>query len=556
MVCLSGRTGLRTAAVDRPQPRLERVPRRVLRRSVRSGPPGRHDRRRSERHRPGAQRPHRLLAQPRLRPLRPADHHGQRAVARRRLSTPDGCFSPTSTARAAPTWCTSMSTACTSGSTSPATHGASARPSPARRAPTTRPPWSSPTCSAPARPPWSGATTSPGRGTSNYKALDFCGGGQAVRARRMDNNMGATTRVSYAPSTRYFLEDQADGNPWVTTLPFPVQVVDKVEVIDHVSRTKLVTTYRYHHGYYDGREREFRGFGRVDQFDTETFEDFSRPIPPATPRPFSNGDRGLPCAAGGDPLVVPHRHLLRRVCVGAERAPRPRLPRPDQRFRQEYYSGDGQAVPLDEHDVETGETPARGVPGLARRPAAHRAVRPRRQRQRADHPYQVTENRYRVAQLQPRTATTTRCYFSHQLESLTYHYERNPADPRISHGADAGGRCLRQPAQDPGVAYGRRQPDQRCRPRQTATSRHARSSLTPRTDSPTPSTTPRVRMHYRAPAPSETRHLRADRLRTACARCPTLQLRRMGGQRLRRDSTARRPSATRRQPIRPSRRNA
>ena len=37
VVCLSGRTGLRTAAVDRPQPRLERVPRRVLRRS---GPVG------------------------------------------------------------------------------------------------------------------------------------------------------------------------------------------------------------------------------------------------------------------------------------------------------------------------------------------------------------------------------------------------------------------------------------------------------------------------------------------------------------------------------------
>ena len=91
----------------------------------------------------------------------------------------------------------------------------------------------------------------------------------------MSNNMGATTRVSYAPSTKYFLEDQADGTPWVTKLPFPVQVVDKVEVIDHVSKTKLVTTYKYHHGYFDGREREFRGFGRVDQFDTETFEDFT-----------------------------------------------------------------------------------------------------------------------------------------------------------------------------------------------------------------------------------------------------------------------------------------
>ena len=75
----------------------------------------------------------------------------------------------------------------------------------------------------------------------NYKALDFCGGVKPYVLTEMSNNMGATTRVSYAPSTRYFLEDQANGTPWVTRLPFPVQVVDKVEVIDHISKTKLVT---------------------------------------------------------------------------------------------------------------------------------------------------------------------------------------------------------------------------------------------------------------------------------------------------------------------------
>jgi hypothetical protein len=98
----------------------------------------------------------------------------------------------------------------------------------------------------------------------NYKALDFCGGIKPYVLTEMSNNMGATTRVSYAPSTKYFLEDQANGTPWVTKLPFPVQVVNKVEVIDHLIKTKLVTTYKYHHGYFDGREREFRGFGRVD----------------------------------------------------------------------------------------------------------------------------------------------------------------------------------------------------------------------------------------------------------------------------------------------------
>jgi hypothetical protein len=46
----------------------------------------------------------------------------------------------------------------------------------------------------------------------------------------------------------------------------------RVEVIDQLSQGKLTTAYSYHHGYWDGAEREFRGFGRVDQRDTEPFE--------------------------------------------------------------------------------------------------------------------------------------------------------------------------------------------------------------------------------------------------------------------------------------------
>ena len=30
---------------------------------------------------------------------------------------------------------------------------------------------------------------------------------------------------------------------------------------------------RYHHGYFDGVEREFRGFGLVEQLDTEEHRD-------------------------------------------------------------------------------------------------------------------------------------------------------------------------------------------------------------------------------------------------------------------------------------------
>lgn len=112
---------------------------------------------------------------------------------------------------------------------------------------------------------------------SNYKFLDLTGGIKPYLLSEMSNNIGATTKVEYRPSTRFYLEDREKGIKWKTHLPFPVQCVARVEVIDHISRGKLVTRYAYHHGYWDGEEREFRGFGMVEQFDTETFEDYHKP---------------------------------------------------------------------------------------------------------------------------------------------------------------------------------------------------------------------------------------------------------------------------------------
>ncbi|HEY9796413.1 MAG TPA: SpvB/TcaC N-terminal domain-containing protein [Leptolyngbyaceae cyanobacterium] len=107
--------------------------------------------------------------------------------------------------------------------------------------------------------------------------LDFTGGVKPYLLSEMNNHMGALTRVGYAPSIRFYLEDEArPATRWKTPLPFPVQVVATVEVIDQISRGKLTTEYRYHHGYWDGAEREFRGFGRVEQLDTETFEDYNQ----------------------------------------------------------------------------------------------------------------------------------------------------------------------------------------------------------------------------------------------------------------------------------------
>lgn len=107
---------------------------------------------------------------------------------------------------------------------------------------------------------------------SGYKYLDLAGGAKPYLLVERDNNTGARTRVEYAPSTRFYLEDERDpATRWRGRLPFPVQVVARVEVVDELSGGKVTSEYRYHQGYWDGEEREFRGFGMVEQLDTETF---------------------------------------------------------------------------------------------------------------------------------------------------------------------------------------------------------------------------------------------------------------------------------------------
>jgi RHS repeat-associated protein len=116
--------------------------------------------------------------------------------------------------------------------------------------------------------------------------LDLTGGGKPYLLDRIDNNMGAVTRVTYAPSTRFLVSDQDDpATRWRTSLPFPVQVVARVEVTDALSAAVLTTEYRYRHGHWDGEEREFRGFGLVEQLDTRTSLGDARGPPPAAGPP-------------------------------------------------------------------------------------------------------------------------------------------------------------------------------------------------------------------------------------------------------------------------------
>ena len=73
-------------------------------------------------------------------------------------------------------------------------------------------------------------------------------------------------------------------------------------------------------------------------------------------------------------------------------------------------------------------------------------------------PYSVSESSYAVTCLQPRGPNRHAVFFTHPSETLDYHYERNPADPRISHAltlaVDDYGNVLKSAA----IGYQRRLP--------------------------------------------------------------------------------------------------
>lgn len=268
------------------------------------------------------------------------------------------------------------------------------------------------------------------------------------------NNFGAETVVQYAPSTKFYLQDKRDGKPWISKLPFPVHVVERVETHDRISGNRFVTRYAYHHGYFDGEEREFRGFGMVEQWDTGEFAALAG----------GNLSTENIDAASHVPPVHTRTWFHTGVYLGRERVSR--------QFEHEYFLEGldvetARPLLLDNTTVPAGLTveeereACRALKGSMLRQevyaddAEHPGVTPEQVR-RARTPYTVTEQNFSIRTLQTRGANRHAVFFTHAREALSYHYERNPADPRIQHAltleADDYGNVLKQAA----IGYGRR----------------------------------------------------------------------------------------------------
>src|SRR5262245_4687743 len=307
----------------------------------------------------------------------------------------------------------------------------------------------------------------PGDARQPMRYVDLMGGQKPHQMVEVRNNLGAETMVHYAASTRFYLADKATGKPWITRLPFPVHVVERVETIDRISRNRFVTSYKYHHGYFDGIEREFRGFGMVEQQDTEEFAalDLSGALSEAT-----NID-----AASHVPPVITRTWFHTGVYFGRDHVSNffatgeyyrePGLS--DEEARQLLL--DATALP-DGLTAEEEREACRALKGSILRQEVYAAVGTAK----AEHPYAVSERNYALRRIQPRGRNRHAVFFSHPSETIDYHYERNPADPRISHAltleVDEFGAVLKSAA----VGYGRRQadpnlPTQEDQDKQTAT---------------------------------------------------------------------------------------
>ena len=82
----------------------------------------------------------------------------------------------------------------------------------------------------------------------------------------ISNGIGRVTTISYLPSTIFSLQDASAGHPWPDLMPNPVQVVAAITDSDSLGH-QYVTQFRYHNGYYDPVEKQFRGFAAAEQID-------------------------------------------------------------------------------------------------------------------------------------------------------------------------------------------------------------------------------------------------------------------------------------------------
>lgn len=278
----------------------------------------------------------------------------------------------------------------------------------------------------------------PAYSTSPLRYIDLMGGTKPYLMTGYKNNVGKEQGWQYKSSTAFYLQDKSLGKAWITKLPFPVQCIFKTTVKDLVAGTQFTNEYSYHHGYYDHKEREFRGFGRVEQLDTEDFTNFK----------LSNAGNVVE-----EDLHQPPVRTITWFHTGAWVNDQKIL----NQFGKEYNKGPFEF-----------ELPASVLPGGLTADESHEALRAckgiiLRQEVYAmdgtaeeDKPYTVSTHNCIVKLLQPQLPNKFAAFITHESESLTIQYERNLDDPRMAHSLNIEVDDFGDVLQSAAVVYGRK----------------------------------------------------------------------------------------------------
>ncbi|MDQ3110810.1 MAG: hypothetical protein M3R17_13030, partial [Bacteroidota bacterium] len=234
--------------------------------------------------------------------------------------------------------------------------------------------------------------------------------------RTIDNGMGGLSSIAYTTSVLEQLRDAQQGRNWVTRLPMPVHVVSRSTTTDQLSGASYTQRTHYHDGYFDPEEREFRGFGFVETWDTDTYERLS-----------STGDEENRVEFAA-PIYTKSWFL-----TGAYED----TPSICRQYQSEFYRGDAQQWLLPEFllgpDWENAEAQSlrQAYASLAGQGIRTEIYGEDNSPLQGD-PYTVTMNTIQVRLLQPRIEGKYCCVQTSGIESLAYAYDRNAADPKIT----------------------------------------------------------------------------------------------------------------------------
>lgn len=258
------------------------------------------------------------------------------------------------------------------------------------------------------------------------------------------NNMGKEVSLEYTPSTKFYLEDKKADKPWVTKLHFPIHCISKITTEDKISGYKFVSEYKYHHGYYDHPEREFRGFGMVEQIDAETFEHWKK----------SNASNIVEEDLHQEPVVSKSWHHT-GAFLGKEKIL--------NQFKEDYWYAEmeRQGYTVFHHEVDLPDAQlvlAKGINptllinlseqewqealrackgmGLRAEVFALDAIKfgnTDEARKRELTPFSVATHNCLIELIQPKGKNKYAVFVVKESEAITYNYERNAEDPRIAH---------------------------------------------------------------------------------------------------------------------------